>query len=246
MKVDFLVVGAQKAGTSALDYYLRAHPEIAMANVKEVHFFDNEELFSGQSNYPAYHRCFTQPLNGEEVIFGESTPIYMYWEPSIARIWNYNPNIKLIAVLRNPIERAYSQWNMERDRGLETLPFGEAIRMEAERCRQALPYQHRVFSYLDRGFYSAQIRKMLRFFPQEQILLIKYEDLRNQPAETMANVFGFLGVRPDIEVEQENIHSRAYPEKLLPEDRDFLRDVFRYEVKQLEQMLDWDCSDWLS
>ena len=98
--VDFVVCGTQKGGTSALDAYLREHPEICMAVRKELHFFDNEKKFSsGKPDYSKYHDSFNpQKLHK---LLGETTPIYMYWNESPRRIWEYNPNMKLIVLLRN-------------------------------------------------------------------------------------------------------------------------------------------------
>ena len=143
--VDFIVAGAQKGGTTALDFYLRQHPNICMATGKEVHFFDTEKFFQGHKvDYDEYHSRF-EP-NASHVLVGEATPIYMYWHYAPRRIWEYNSKMKLIILLRNPIERAYSHWNMERSRNWEHLPFWDAIQYESQRCREALPYQHRVYS----------------------------------------------------------------------------------------------------
>jgi hypothetical protein len=150
--VDFVICGTQKGGTSALDTYLRGHPEICMADRKEVHFFDNEEYFSNDKpDYSKYLSWFSP--NKSHKILGEATPIYMYWNDSPKRIWEYNPNMKLIVILRNPIERAYSHWNMDRSRHADNLSFWETIQKEKKRCSDALPKQQRRYSYIERGFY---------------------------------------------------------------------------------------------
>ena len=89
--------------------------------------------------------------------------------------------MRLIVILRNPIERAYSHWAMEHQRGDDPLPFALALEQEEARCREALPFQHRVFSYVDRGFYSAQLRRLWRFFGREQVLVLTQEELRLSP-----------------------------------------------------------------
>ena len=128
-KVDFAICGTQKGGTSALDAYLREHPEICMADVKEVHFFDTEKHFAREAiNYSKYHSFFT-PQKSHKIL-GEATPVYMYWPNAPQRLREYNPRMKLIILLRNPIERAYSHWNMQRTRGIDKLPFWDAIREE--------------------------------------------------------------------------------------------------------------------
>lgn len=101
-----------------------------MAKTKEVHFFDNEEYFQGTPDYSKYHEFFT-PEHSHQLL-GEATPIYIYWYPSPERIYEYNPKAKLIFLLRTPIERAYSNWNMERLRNSEKLSFEVAIRNETQ------------------------------------------------------------------------------------------------------------------
>ena len=134
MKINFVIGGTQKGGTSALDSFLRQHPEICMPeSKKELHYFDREENFAGKPNYKKYHANF-KPGPAHRVI-GEATPIYMYWNAAPQRIRDYNPEMKWILVLRNPVERAFSAWNMETKRGAENLPFREAVEREEERCR---------------------------------------------------------------------------------------------------------------
>ena len=99
-RVDFLIFGAQKSGTSALDYYLRKHPQIGMAAGKELHYFDNENYNWKSPNYLDYEKLFNFEKN--VVVYGESTPIYMFWRNSASRIYRYNKKIKLIFILKGP------------------------------------------------------------------------------------------------------------------------------------------------
>lgn len=138
-KVNFLICGTQKGGTIVLDAYLRTHPEICMANHKEIHYFDREKYFLYQKpDYRQYHEFFNPNQNHK--VLGETTPLYMYWYTAPRRNWEYNSNMKLILILRNPIERAYSHWNMQRDRGYDTLPFHKAIQSEEKRRQKSLPW----------------------------------------------------------------------------------------------------------
>src|SRR5438105_15608557 len=149
-KLSFVIAGAQKSGTTALNYYLKRHPQIALPVKKELHFFDRDELFAGAPvSYEPLHRMFRPTRPG--TIAGENTPIYLYWRPALERIREYNAAIKLIAILRNPIERAFSQWNMQRQRGSEPLEFLEAVQAEPGRIARAAPQQLRTFSYADRA-----------------------------------------------------------------------------------------------
>src|SRR5437879_11148793 len=175
MRVDFEIGGTQKGGTSALDSFLRQHPEICMPETgKELHFFDHE---ADDTDYKKYHANF-KPKPQHRVI-GEASPIYMYWETAPYRIWKYNPKMKWILALRNPVERAFSAWNMETKRGKEKLSFAEAIEKEVERCREALPLQHRVYSYIDRGFYAQPARRLINIFRRETCSLSSSAQLRS-------------------------------------------------------------------
>lgn len=242
--VDFLICGTQKGGTTALDAYLREHPEICMANQKEVHYFDNEKHFAnGIPDYSKYHAFFS-PKKTHKVL-GESTPIYMYWNEAPKRIFEYNPKMKIIIILRNPIDRAYSHWNMERSRNADNLSFRDAITTEKERCREALPYPHRVFSYVDRGHYLYQLQRIWEYFPKERVLILKHEDLKQNPNYTLNQVSKFLGTAQFNNIENKNVHSLPYMSQMSTEEKDFLKSIFETEIKELEEKLQWNCSDWL-
>ena len=243
-KVDFVIVGTQKGGTTALDACLREHPGVRMANQKEVHFFDNEKHFppDGNVDYNIYHEYFSPSPSG--VLLGEATPIYMYWTESPKRIHAYNPAIKIIVMLRNPIYRAFSHWNMERDRGADSLSFWEAITTETQRCQQAHPYQHRVFSYIDRGFYSRQLERLWSYFPKEQTLILRQEEFKETPLPVFNKVCDFLGVERFVELHKRDVHSRPYSTSMSPREWDYLNDIFGSEITRLEALLGWDCSSW--
>lgn len=241
-KVDFVVAGTQKSGTTALDAYLRLHPEVGMANLKEVHFFDDETVFARQPvDYSLYHNAFSP--SARHKIRGECTPIYMYWHNAMERIWQYNPAMKIIIILRNPIERAFSHWNMERSRNAEPLSFWDAICNERDRLQEALPFQHRVFSYIDRGMYVEQLQKILDLFPKHNVLVFKHEALKENPQKVLAEVFNFLGVSPLL-IENKTVFSIPYGCGMTSQERGFLFDVFKNEITDIEQLLGWDCRDW--
>jgi hypothetical protein len=244
MRVDFLVCGTQKGGTSALDALLRRHPQICMADTKEVHFFDHDPNFiEGVPDYNAYHRHFSN--NPDAIIRGESTPIYMYWETAPHRIHEYNPRMKLILLLRNPITRAFSHWNMERLRDADRLSFMEAIRQEEHRCREAAPLQHRIYSYIDRGLYCRQITRLLQHFTRSQLCIIKSEDYWLNTQSTLDKICDFLcvpmlppGFSPDV-------FRGHYSNPMSLYEFKYLRSYFEAEIDSLEKLLGWDCRDWL-
>lgn len=244
-KVDFVIAGTQKGGTTALAAYLKQHSDIGIPEEKELHFFDNEDHFrNGRPPFLLYHLPFFELRSRR--LWGEATPIYMYWQKSPERLRRYNPKMKLILLLRNPIARAYSHWNMERALKNEPLSFGEAIFFEQERLRGALPQQHRVFSYLDRGFYAAQLERIWAHLPRQQTLVLKSEDLKNQPQPTLDAICHFLGARPLENVQPAEVHARTYPSPMSAQERNQLQQVFEPEIRKLERLLNWDCSHWLA
>ncbi len=184
IRVGFVVAGAQKAGTTALDAYLRLHPDISMASQKEVHFFDKDDVYaSDQPAFDYYHKFFNADDYRAGKLLGEATPSYIFLHRVAARIWQYNRSMKFIVILRNPIDRAFSHWNMEHVRGNETLSFFDAVTQESIRGGAALENQHRVYSYIARGYYSCQLQRLWDFFPKQQVLILKYDDLCSQPAQ---------------------------------------------------------------
>lgn len=245
-KVDFLICGTQRGGTGALFNWLRKHPDICWAKRKEVHFFDSERVFRGKKpQYFKYHSFFDpQPFHK---LLGEATPIYMYWYDAPKRIWQYNRDMKLIVILRNPIDRAYSHWNLTRHRDPD-VSFWDAIRNERERCRSALPLQHRFFSYVDRGFYIQQLRRLWTYFDQSQMLILRNEDLRSRPEEIVDKICRFLGIRsfPEAKPPVARELRYPYPGPMGIRERDYLRQVFEYEIRSLERVLGWDCRRWLA
>ena len=242
--VDFIICGTQKGGTAALNKYLDEHSQVCMADKKEVHFFDDESFFlSSQLDYSHYHVSF-RPKDSHKLI-GEATPIYMYWWNSPRRMWEYNPRMKLIVLLRNPIERAYSHWNMEVSKKADSLSFWEAIQTEEERCREALPLQHRVYSYVSRGFYLEQLRRLWSYFPKEQVLILKNEHLKYETAETLDKVCRFLEIENMNNVKSRDIYSHPYKSKINDREKSYLKNIYEHEIKALENLLGWDCCDWL-
>jgi Sulfotransferase domain len=241
-KLDFLVAGAQKSGTTALNYYLKRHPHIALPVKKELHFFDKDELFAGGNvSYEPLHEMFRPARPG--CIAGENTPIYLYWRPALPRIRDYNPAMKFIVILRNPIERAFSQWNMQRTRGAEPLDFVEAVQLEPGRIAASAPKQLRKFSYVDRGRYGEQLERAFRLFPREQFLVIKYEQFRVRQCETVEAVFRFLNLSP-IRFRAVEAHDIPYQRQIRDEERATVREILKSDIAHLETLLEWDCSDW--
>jgi len=250
-KLDFIIAGVQKAGTTALSDLLESHPKIKMPHQDELHrtvqparhFFDDEERFAQtEIDYrPLQRGCVRK---ADSILIGSCTPIYAYWRPAMERIWNYNNKIKLLILLRDPADRAFSHWNMQRDRGLEGLDFLAAVQDEKNRARETSSFQLRKFSYVDRGFYAEQIERVFRYFPREQVHVIKFEDFRRDARKTLDAVCGFLGVEPLKNLNNVETGSTPYARKMTERERQYLVDLFRSDIERLENLLGWDCSGW--
>jgi len=241
-RLDFIVAGAQKSGTTALHYFLGQHPEITMGDEQEMHFFDKDAMFVSKAQYEQLHEHY--PLLGPSTIAGDCTPSYMYYKPVAERIWKYNPKIKLLIILRNPAERAFAHWNMQRFKGREPLDFFEALREEKTRISGAPPGEARRFAYVDRGYYVRQLARLFQFFPREQVKVVKFEEFKDKQRETLASIFLFLGCGPLRSVRSKDRNIVPYQRAMNWEERVFLYNLFAEDIAKLEQMLGWDCSDW--
>lgn len=192
--VSFLVAGFQKGGTTALFDYLGDYGDIALPSEKELHFFDDERQDWRHPDYDGYHARFPE-VAGRPA--GEATPIYAYWPKGLERIRAYNPAMKLILTLRDPVERAWSGWRMEARNGVETRPFGWCVREGRQRLFEAEPWgHHREFSYVERGFYGEQLERVFGLFPRKQVLVLTADALRNSHATVLGNVRTFLDLPP--------------------------------------------------
>ncbi len=240
--VNALIAGTQKGGTTALAEFLSEHPQIGMPDIKELHFFRKDEYFRRRPvDYGAYHEHF---FHADEFrILCDATPIYMYWKSAAGRIREYNPRMKLVFLLRHPVERAYSHWQMIVKWGMEPWSFSKAIRWEAVRRVRAFPKQSVYFSYVDRGFYHRQIVRMLRYFPMEQMLFLKNEELRDSHPETIGRICDFLGVDRMKETEARTVFSNEYA-PMTGSDRTYLLRKYAKDTAALEKLLGWDCAAW--
>jgi hypothetical protein len=198
---NFLVIGAMKSGTTALYYYLEQHPQIYMSPVKEPNFFcfEGREDLDGESitRIGPYQDLFRH-VSSEKAI-GEASHCYLYEPKAAARIKYYVPDAKLIAVLRNPIDRAYSHFLHMVRNGTETLAdFAQVLQEEETGAYQERGSQH----YIGRGLYYGQLKRYFDTFDRDQVRVYLYEDLSNVPIDTLQDAFRFLGVDdsfvPDI------------------------------------------------
>ena len=189
---NFLIIGAMKSGTTALYYYLEQHPEIYMSPVKEPNFFSSQEpanVADTVTHIGTYQHLF-RGASGEKAI-GEASHSYLYEPGAAAEIRRYIPEAKLIAILRNPIERAYSHFLHMVRSGTEPLnDFAQALQEEVAGIHKERTGQ----DYIGRGLYYDQLERYFGTFPREQIRVYLYEDLSDAPIRTVQDAFRFLEV----------------------------------------------------
>lgn len=243
---DFLVLGAQKSGTTALYHMLIQHP-LVVKRTGELHFFD----LNYRKGVEWYQSQFPEKPE-PHYLAGEKSPYYLFHPLVPSRVKALYPHVKLIIVLRNPIDRAYSHyWHNVRDQR-ETLSFAEALKAEPSRLAgqqkklQQPGYKspsYLRYSYLARGIYVEQIQRWLNVFPREQFFIISSRDLKEQPVATMNSLFAFLGL-PAYPVSYPDADNRFDYPRMNPQLREVLRAYFKPFNQQLEILLDrkfdWD------
>jgi hypothetical protein len=243
-QVGFLVAGVQKGGTTALNDYLAEHPALNLSVQKEPHFFDDDQGVDwSEPDYGRYDAAFRDRPG----LRGEATPIYLYWPPCLERIARYNPAMRLILLFRDPVERAWSHWRMEHARGWETEPFGWCIRDGRGRVDDpAAPGCHRVFSYVERGFYAAQLERALARFPEGQVLCLRSQDLEHDPDETLTRVCGFLRIDPlPSPVRPRRANVGVDGARMSEADRDHLAGLYADETARFGRLSGLDVGGWL-
>ena len=186
----FIIGGAQKAGTTALHAMLSQHPAIWMpSNPQETHFFDLEENYGMGVDW--YKQQFFHAPNGRVV--GQTSPLYLFLAKVPDRIATILPNVKLIFILRNPIDRAYSHYWHSWKKNREYLSFSAALKAEEKRLTRSFCHL-RNYSYITRGKYFDQLCRYFDRFTSDQIHIIIYEEMKADPWKKLQETFDFLGV----------------------------------------------------
>lgn len=237
---NFVIIGAQRAGTRTLYRYLAAHPGILPAATEEVHYFS---LFFDRG-LRWYQAQFPPPAPGR--LTGEASPYYLYHPLAAERMRAVAPEAKLIVLLRNPVDRAYSHYQLEARQGNEPLSFENAIAAEPERlageaARIAdddtyVSFAHQHYSYLARGHYREQLRRWLTLFPRDQLLVLKSEDLFQHPAVHYRQVTDFLGLEPRDLVARPGAGETRY-EPVMEETRRRLHADFAAQNEGLSELV---------
>ncbi|RKR91219.1 sulfotransferase domain-containing protein [Micromonospora pisi] len=241
---DFLVIGGQRCGTTSLYHYLAAHPGVRVATGKELQFFS---LHHGRGT--RWYRGHFPRLAPDERTF-EASPYYLFHPSVPARVAATLPEARFVALLRDPVQRAYSHYLHTRSYGAEPLSFADALDAEEERLDRALRdgpdtrAAHRALrnhSYAARGRYAEQLERWFGQIPRERIHVARNEDLSRDPAGTYAGILRFLDL-PAFTPEAFARHTRRVdsgPSQLTPELRDRLAAYFAPHNARLDELLGW-------
>lgn len=247
---NFLIIGAARSGTTALYSHLQGHPDIYLpANKRpEPHFFYKSAEYARGLSY--YEERYFSAWSGQKAI-GEASTSYLFGPDVPLRIRADLPNVKLICVLRNPIERAFSSYWHTVNSGLETIPFEEAIACEADRQEQLVSTplgELAPFAYAGRGFYCRQLTHWLTQFDREQMKVVIFDDFVSTPQDTLVDIVKFLGVSPaDLANRAFAVENKSVPidAEISPKARKMLSDMFHEDVAGLGSLLGRDLTHWL-
>lgn len=245
MKPTFLIIGAQKGGTTPGIWYLSQHPDIYMFQ-GEAHFFDNDDNYNKGIEW--YENKF---FNGNKEYVrrkhrGEKTPMYCFMRKTIDRIKKAYPNIKLLLFLRNPIARAHSHYNhlqqVERTRfkGDRHRSFNDLIQDDLKK-----KYYRRYDTILQRGYYLEQIEYILSKFPKENLKIIISERYKQDPLKVNNEIFKFLGLKLLKSVKiRTDVHARKYAKKISKKDYDLLDKLYIPHNEALYKFLGHRIEEW--
>ena len=250
---DFIIIGTARSGSTSLYYNICQHPCVLSAAYDELGYFDSNfhlGLNWYRSLFPTLFSKWIVKQKKQFAITGEDTPFYI-WNPLVAkRILKILPKIKLIVVLRNPVDRAYSNYHLGIRAGSENLSFEDAIQIELKKLNEINDeFEHNVEkytiprSYIAKGFYANQLKIWLELFNSEQLIIISTEDLESNPQGTLDRIYDFLKIPKNHKLIPEKQKKASYP-KMKNETRKFLIDLYKKHNAELfamiEQKFDWD------
>ncbi|SFQ51433.1 sulfotransferase family protein [Parafilimonas terrae] len=219
-KANLFIVGAAKCGTTSLYEYLSQHPEIYMSPIKEPHFFSdnvkslNKDLYRNPVKGEKVHTRIIRDAKVYASLFeegryhkirGDASPSYLWDVMAAQKIYNYNNEAKIIIMLRNPVKRLISQYQMAQSLGIHSnKPFLELIKEEFKKKNKIWGIDH---IYIDLGFYHEQVARYTCLFPSSQILILKFEDFITNKRETLNRVFTFLAVDDNVDLHIDDVYN---------------------------------------
>lgn len=270
---NFFIVGAMRSGTTSLYYYLKQHPKIYMCPIKETNYFakdidprqftrknKRESLKVNIGDYirenmpktihSAYVRDWRQYKSlfknvNKEKATGECSPSYLFSDVSAKNIKKIIPNAKIIIVLRNPLQRAYSHYKLEKQREFTNLTFLEAVKEDRDKKVKGWGINQ---LYVELGLYYKQVKRYLSQFGKNQIKIFLYEELIENPNKLLKEIFKFLGVNKNVYVNTSNRHnaSKIKEQEISEEAKNYLKNFFDRDINRLSTLIKKDLSSWIT
>lgn len=253
---DYLIIGTKRGGTTSLARWLLLHPEVrslfpARETRKGTYYFDvnywrGEAWYRSHFPHKAAHWLAEQRA-GRRLIVGEATPYYLHHPHAAIRARRLVPDTKVIALLRNPMDRAHGHWAERTRQGVETLDFDAALDAEPERLAgeeahmladpSYVSVAHQHFSYVDQSRYARGLQRWMTAFPPHQVLVLRSEDLYADPATVLDQVHDFLGLRRYTPPELTG-WNRVQKSSLRPDQMDRLHELLSSDIGAVEALLD--------
>ena len=239
-KPDFLIIGAQKAGTTSLFNYLVKYGDNFISPIrKELYYFTENDFRSINS----YHANF--PIFKGTKVTGEATPDYLFYHKTPKTVHAYNPNLKIVIMLRNPTERAYSQYThqnyTDKTKACDPLSFSDAIRKEESRYHidenTKFYHEYKYYSYKKRGIYIEQINNWLKYFNRDQVHIIFLEELEDDFENQILLLMEFLGIKKNSRQFENKVYNQGPKSKINSSDKQYLDDFFKPYNKDLFELL---------
>jgi hypothetical protein len=190
-KISLMIGGAQKAGTTSLKNYLGQHPGLQTHHHKEFAYFVDDAAFN--EGYPSAKRKYFSPDKKNAILLGKSAGLYIN-EKALSRLRDHNPECKLVLILRNPVERTYSSYLMEKNYGAINEPF-EIVR---DIIHKADSKDWRYEFFIGMSLYSKKLEMIYRYFPKEQVKIVRFEELSIHPNEVCKDIFRWMNLDPDF------------------------------------------------
>ena len=258
---DFVIIGGQKCGTTSLYDFIVRHPDIIPAHQKEIHYFTLQYRLGKQwyrSNFPINLSRHNYLKKQKKLLTGEASPTYIFYPTAPNRMKKILPDVKLIVILRNPVDRAYSQYHHAIKFNIisPSTPFEKIIELSKERYAKkkewddilnnhdSNPTQYRAHSFIARGVYADQLENWFKYYDKKQFLFLATEDFHKNPQQTLDQTFNFLGVIPFNANNLKNLNVGNYKEKMNEDTRKSLIEYFKLHNKRLYRLLqrdfDWD------
>jgi len=245
---DFIIIGTVRSGSTSLYYNICEHPSVLSADYDEIGFFDSNFHLGIEwyrSMFPTKKEMENVKKETGFAITGEDTPFYFWKKEAAERIYDMNQNSKILSIFRNPVDRAYSNYNISVIAKTENLTFEDAIDEEIDflskhSFRESVDRRR---SYLAKGIYEEQIKIWMEIFSKKQIHLLSTEDMSDNPQNTLQGIFKFLDI-PQYEIKKPQKQKANTYEKMKSQTRDRLLDFYKEHnekfFKIIEKKFEWD------